>query len=676
MSNIYKIVGDGLRIPIVTVDPVSPDNGTLWYNSTSNTYKSQANGSTTDLGSTPTFSDSTFRIQDNGDATKQIAFEASAITTGTTRTITMPDTAINLADIAANTSDIADLRTLSGTSDGAVDLGTFTGTTIPDASTIKAALQSLETSVETKAASTVVTEIDGNVDDLITLSGVAENATTLGTFTGTTIPDSSSVKAALQSLETSVETKATDSLVIKKDGSVAFTAAQSMGGFQLNNMADPTSAQDAATKAYVDAGLLGLKPKAAVRAGTVIPGVLATSFANGSVIDTVTLVTGDRILIKDQVLTADNGIYTVNVSGSPTRATDFDSVSPIDEVNMAYTFIQEGSQAGEGWVQQGTVTTIGTDPIIFVTFNDTTALVGGDMITKTGNTLSVDLATASGLESSNPGNNAGQLRVKLEASNPTLKFTGSNELGAKLNTGATTGNITTSATGLKADTDGSTLETAANVLQVKDAGITNAKVASGIDAVKLANGSVSNTEFQYLDGVTSALQTQLDAKVTGPASAVDNTLPRYDSTTGKLIQGSSVVVDDSNNISGFGVLVTSALREGTTTSLYTERTYVPSSTLAGSTTAVISSFSFAFATFDSIKIEYKIKQATSNKIRTGTLLITTDGSVTSISEQFIETSDVGITFSAALNAGNVEISYTNASANASTMRAEMRKLQV
>ena len=49
----------------------------------------------------------------------------------------------------------------------------------------------LETAVETKAATSIVTEIDGNVDDLIDLSGVAENATGLGTFTGSTISDAS-----------------------------------------------------------------------------------------------------------------------------------------------------------------------------------------------------------------------------------------------------------------------------------------------------------------------------------------------------------------------------------------------------------------------------------------------------------------------------------------------------
>jgi hypothetical protein len=54
---------------------------------------------------------------------------------------------------------------------------------------------------------------------------------------------------------------------------------------------------------------------------------------------------------------------------------------------------------------------------------------------------------------------------------------------------------------------------AVTTVKILDANVTNAKVATGIDATKLADGSVSNTEFQYLGGVTSDLQTQLDAKV-------------------------------------------------------------------------------------------------------------------------------------------------------------------
>ena len=43
--------------------------------------------------------------------------------------------------------------------------------------------------------------------------------------------------------------------------------------------------------------------------------------------------------------------------------------------------------------------------------------------------------------------------------------------------------------------------------------IRNRQLAAGIDAAKIADGSVSNTEFQYLDGVSSSIQTQIDSKL-------------------------------------------------------------------------------------------------------------------------------------------------------------------
>lgn len=83
--------------------------------------------------------------------------------------------------------------TLLGTSQGAVNLGTFPGSTIADNETVKGALTDLEGALE---------EIDANVDDLITLSGVAENATDLGTFSGDIITDNSTIKTAFQEVET------------------------------------------------------------------------------------------------------------------------------------------------------------------------------------------------------------------------------------------------------------------------------------------------------------------------------------------------------------------------------------------------------------------------------------------------------------------------------------------
>ncbi len=91
------------------------------------------------------------------------------------------------------------------------------------------------------------------------------------------------------------------------------------------NLADPSANTDAATKQYVDNVARGLSWKAPVRVATTTNGTLATAFANGQVVDGITLVTGDRILLKNQTTGSENGIYTVNASGAPTRAVDADT---------------------------------------------------------------------------------------------------------------------------------------------------------------------------------------------------------------------------------------------------------------------------------------------------------------------------------------------------------------
>ncbi len=94
---------------------------------------------------------------------------------------------------------------------------------------------------------------------------------------------------------------------------------------KIVNLADPSATTDAANKQYVDNVARGLQWKAPVRVATTTNGTLATAYANGQSIDGVVLATSDRILIKDQSAAAENGIYTVNASGAPTRAVDADT---------------------------------------------------------------------------------------------------------------------------------------------------------------------------------------------------------------------------------------------------------------------------------------------------------------------------------------------------------------
>jgi len=91
------------------------------------------------------------------------------------------------------------------------------------------------------------------------------------------------------------------------------------------NLADPSANTDAANKQYVDNVARGLSWKAPVRVATTANGTLATAFANGQSVDGVTLVTGDRILLKNQTTGSENGIYTINATGAPTRAVDADT---------------------------------------------------------------------------------------------------------------------------------------------------------------------------------------------------------------------------------------------------------------------------------------------------------------------------------------------------------------
>ena len=137
----------------------------------------------------------------------------------------------------------------------------------------------------------------------------------------------------------------------------------------------PSAASDATRKDYVDGLLQGIKWKNSVRAATAAAGTLASSFANGSVIDTsVTLATNDRILIKDQAAPAENGIYIVQASGAPVRALDMDAWT---EVPGATVLVELGTaNADTSWVctaDQGG--TLNTTSITFVKMASAIGLV-------------------------------------------------------------------------------------------------------------------------------------------------------------------------------------------------------------------------------------------------------------------------------------------------------------
>lgn len=166
------------------------------------------------------------------------------------------------------------------------------------------------------------------------------------------------------------------------------TASVSMNSQLITNVADPVSAQDAATRNYVDGLVQGLAWKDSVRAATTANGLLASAYENGDIIDGVTLATGDRILIKNQTTGSENGIYVVNASGAPTRATDADSGT--DLVNMAVFVDQGTTQADTAWVlQTNAPITVGSTSLAYAQFGAGTSYSSGTGINVAGNVINL-----------------------------------------------------------------------------------------------------------------------------------------------------------------------------------------------------------------------------------------------------------------------------------------------
>jgi hypothetical protein len=103
-----------------------------------------------------------------------------------------------------------------------------------------------------------------------------------------------------------------------------------------------------------------------VRVATTANGTLASAFANASVVDGVTLATGDRILLKNQTTTTDNGIYTVNASGAPTRAADFTTGVGTLSGGVSVGVMAGTANGGTTWqCWNATAITIGTTAVVF-----------------------------------------------------------------------------------------------------------------------------------------------------------------------------------------------------------------------------------------------------------------------------------------------------------------------
>jgi hypothetical protein len=203
--------------------------------------------------------------------------------------------------------------------------------------------------------------------------------------------------------------------VIQADGGQAFTADQSLGGFKITNLANGTAATDAVNKQQLDGVAAGLSWKDAAIAATTAQIANTPVYANGTLgvgatltrtgngawsssdSDGVTLVQFDRLLVKNQTASEQNGLYSLTTVGSGaapwvlTRVTDADVSAELDS---AAIFVQQGTvNADTGWTQVSNAPVIGTDPISWVQFTGTGSLSYGTPVS-VGTANSAGVATS------------------------------------------------------------------------------------------------------------------------------------------------------------------------------------------------------------------------------------------------------------------------------------------
>lgn len=409
------------------------------------------------------FPDSTFRISDDGDSTKKIAFQASGISASTTRTISMPDADVNLG--ALTNSNIASGAAIAysklNLTNSLVDADVASGaaiaysklsltSSIVNADIAAAAAISFSKMAALTASRALVSDGSGVV------SASSVSSTELGHLVGVT-----------SAIQTQIDGK------VAKAGDT-MSGNLNLGGNKILSLGAPTSGTDATNKNYVDAAIGGLSWKDRARVATTANVALVPAPAS---IDGVTLVSGDRVLVKNQSTASENGIYSFNGTDL-VRASDADASA---ELESAAVFVASGTaNADTAWVQSTDSVNLGVSSLVFVQFAGNGTIQAGTGLAYSGNTLNVNLGAGI---------------VELPSDEVGLDLHSSSGLFLTLD--GSTANATNAAQ-LSVKLDGSTLAKSGNGLKVADDSISNVHInsAAAISYSKLnLSSSIVNADI-------------------------------------------------------------------------------------------------------------------------------------------------------------------------------------
>lgn len=280
-----------------------------------------------------------------------------------------------------------------------------------------------------------------------------------------------------------------------------------LGANKITTSATTFANNELVTKSYVDGVAQGLDIKQSVRVASTANIVISTGGLQ--TVDGVTVVAGDRVLVKNQFGNEQAGIYVAAV-GAWSRAPDADTNGKLNA--GSFVFVEEGTtQADTGWVvTTDNPITIGTTPITWTQFSSAGAveIVGGNGITASGSTVSADVDGATltatggtGAQLAVAGGTTGQVLTAVTGDDAVWGAVPADATKADIVDGAVDGNFA----GLDASGNLTDSGSAPADFQPIDADLTAIAALSGDGLIRKTTGTYAMDTATYLTSLSGAV---------------------------------------------------------------------------------------------------------------------------------------------------------------------------